>query len=316
MKGKRDAQSGSDPLATVGMCLVGAAAAITSFTELKGLAGHAGWKHYMDLLLPIDIDVYGFTATRIWLNKNSDAELKTHARFHAVMALLASMAGNAINHMLDANALSFGKNIWLLIVAVSLIPPATLGALMHLVTMRSHNNANRAERTEPLPDRAATAPPDNRATTPRTVPATAPGPAGTVGPDRATTAPEPRQRTEPTAPQTAPAARPTVSPTAPEPQGTALGDRANRTKTEPDSEATAPTVKRGGRPSKEVLAKAHQIYREHHNRSVILTDRVLEAKVNEAFGVTSDSDQKVIGRRACARVIEDERQQMRTERTG
>jgi outer membrane biosynthesis protein TonB len=215
--------------------------------------------------------------------------------------------------MMDAGAISLGSKMWLLICAVSLIPPATLGALMHLVTLRSARANETSAQCAPMPDHTATVPAVNRAGGREPRHTTEPPLAGAVRPNQAATEPLPSQRTEPTVPPTAPRPQvtvpPAVPPAEPRPQPTPEADRADRT-TEPDWEKTVPKVKRGGRPAKAVLDKARKIYCEQHRRGVILTDRVLEAAVNEAF------DEKVIGRRACARVISEERQKMRTEKAG
>lgn len=131
-----------DWLTTAGLWVVGASTVIASFSALAGLAVAAGWDWRMSILLPATVDVYGVTSTRIWLSPASSSEVRSHARFHALAALVLSMGGNAVNHAIEAHALVLGRHLWLLVVAVSLVPPAALGSLMHLIAVRSrHRNS-------------------------------------------------------------------------------------------------------------------------------------------------------------------------------
>lgn len=126
----------------ISLTIVGASAAVTSFSAQADLAGKAGWPDWMSWLLPATDDVYGVAATRIWLSSNSSDEVRKHARAHAAGALLLSMAGNAMDHALSKGALRLGSSLWLLVVAVSLVPPIALGALMHLVTLRGRDQVS------------------------------------------------------------------------------------------------------------------------------------------------------------------------------
>jgi hypothetical protein len=125
---------------TIGsLTIVGVAAAVTSFSAQADLATVAGWPDWMSWLLPATDDVYGVAATRMWLAADSSDELRRHARAHAAGALILSMAGNAMDHALNKGAIHLGSHLWLLVVAVSLVPPIALGALMHLVTLRGRD---------------------------------------------------------------------------------------------------------------------------------------------------------------------------------
>jgi hypothetical protein len=126
-----------DWLTAAGLTIVGTSTVVASFSALAGLAVSAGWNPWMSILLPATVDVYGVTATRIWLSADSSSEVRSHARTHALAALVVSMGGNAVNHAIEAHAFVLGHRLWLLVVAVSLVPPAALGALMHLVAIRA-----------------------------------------------------------------------------------------------------------------------------------------------------------------------------------
>jgi hypothetical protein len=295
-----------DPIVVVGVTVVAISAATTSFTSLSDLAHAAGWPTGLTYLLPATVDVYGVVATRIATSPDAGARVKKHASFHAGVALALSMTGNAISHSLDAKAFVLGSAVWLLVVAVSLVPPVALGALMHLLALRRHGvdepavvaetkpsgvrNANRAigRATKPLPDRT---------TTPRTEPVTKPlrvGPVAATEPDRAT---QPSHATEPL--------------TRPAGVGTVATEPADRATPEPDSsDLVSAEKKAGGRPPREARKRAVEIYQEHHRRNILLNDRSLMKLVNDEFGG------EVIGRTACATVIRKQREAMRGERTG
>jgi hypothetical protein len=284
---------------TIGsLAIVGASAAITSFSAQADLAAQAGWPGLMSWLLPATDDVYGIAATRIWLSASSGPELKKHARAHAFAALLLSMAGNAMDHALKSGALKMGPYLWLLVVAVSLVPPIALGALMHLVTLRGRTEAVPADVTvpaKPLPDRA---------TEPRTVPSAKPAPGGSVQPSRAITVPAPSQATVPTVPPTKPLTEPaktaTVPSTEPVPSGTVPGDRANQAITESDSgEQVPPEIRVGVTAPDYVLDAARTIYGNALDNSQKMTDRKLATATRDHFKV----GYPVIGRSACQTII-------------
>jgi hypothetical protein len=273
---------------TIGsLAIVGASAAITSFSAQADLASQAGWPGWMPWLLPATDDVYGVAATRIWLSEESSPEVKKHARAHAFAALLLSMAGNAMDHALKSGALKMGPYLWLLVVAVSLVPPIALGALMHLVTLRGRTEATPAkvaEPTEPLPDRA---------TEPRTVPSVKPSASGSVEANRAITVPAPSRATVPTVPATKPS-------TEPVPSGTVTADRANHATTESDSgEQVPPEIRVGVTAPDYVLDAARAIYGKALDSNQKMTDRKLATATRDHFEV----GYPVIGRSACQTII-------------
>jgi hypothetical protein len=66
-----------DPLSIIGMVAVAGAAAFTSYSGLYGLAHLAGWPGKLAMMLPVTVDAYAMTATRVWL---SPARLTRKAR--------------------------------------------------------------------------------------------------------------------------------------------------------------------------------------------------------------------------------------------
>lgn len=128
---------------TVGM--VASSTVIASFTALAGLGALAGWTKIFDVfgaelpmswLVPLSVDAYGVGAARISTNKaRYSAEVRQHAFWHALAAVLVSVLGNAVYHLIEAKVIVLGTSAWVLIVAVSVIPPIALGGLVHLLGM-------------------------------------------------------------------------------------------------------------------------------------------------------------------------------------
>lgn len=129
-----------------GVSVVAAAAVIASFTAQAGLGRLAGWDAAVTVpglgvdlslswLLPLCVDAYGAVATRITVNATYSPHARRHALIHAVCAVVVSVIGNAIYHALEANVLHLGSSRWVLVVAVSMVPPVALGALAHLMAL-------------------------------------------------------------------------------------------------------------------------------------------------------------------------------------
>jgi hypothetical protein len=217
--------SGGPDLETkAGIVAIAAAAAVTSFAALADLARVSGWRDDLAWCLPITIDLYAAVTTRVWLARSTPPTARAHARAHALAAISTSMVGNAVSHALSYGALRPGAHAWLLVVAVSLVPPAALAGVTHLAALLRQ-------------------PDQDRSTAPSTAPGTAPGTVPTA--DRRGESGPATARPHGSAAPTAPAAEPTApaaGPTAPDRQGAEAAVPA----TEPD---TAPT------PTKVQLAK-------------------------------------------------------------
>jgi hypothetical protein len=71
----------------------------------------------------------------VWLSRATpSASARLRARRNAVLAIAASMAGNAALH---AAAAGDFRVTWPVVVAVSAVPPVTLGLVSHLFVLRS-----------------------------------------------------------------------------------------------------------------------------------------------------------------------------------
>lgn len=128
----------------IGCVLLVALATVTaSFTAQSGLGELAGWTTVfhvfgvevaMSWLLPITVDAYGIAATRIATDKaRYSAEVRRHAFGHALAAVVVSVLGNAMFHLIEAEVIVLGGAAWVLVVAVSVVPPIALGGLAHLL---------------------------------------------------------------------------------------------------------------------------------------------------------------------------------------
>jgi hypothetical protein len=124
-----------DALFATGMTTVGLAAAISSYSGLASLADLAGWNHRLALLLPLTIDAYAMTATRVWLSpKTAGAKARRWAKGNAIGAIATSVAGNGVAHAASAHVFHVA---WPVVVAVSAIPSIVLGLITHLWHLRN-----------------------------------------------------------------------------------------------------------------------------------------------------------------------------------
>lgn len=187
--GRPDSQAGlpdasgatrPDWVTAVGMAGVAAAAIILSFTALSGLGRLAGWGALAPLL-PLTVDAYGLTATRVWLTKRTKSQrVRRFAARNAVGAILASVAGNAVYHAVTAKAVVLGSWTWVMVVMVSAVPPITIGLVSHMIALRSRDREFAAAETasgQETPENvetAPTAPPSKSAPTPTPKSAVAP----------------------------------------------------------------------------------------------------------------------------------------------
>ncbi len=118
-----------------GMAVSATSAAVSSFAGLRGLAVVAGWPVTLAPLLPLTIDAYAMTATRVWLTKSTgSARARRFARTNAVGAICLSLIGNATYHLL-ATGLILAN--WIVIVAVGAVPALVLGLISHLAVLRA-----------------------------------------------------------------------------------------------------------------------------------------------------------------------------------
>ncbi|WFG44366.1 DUF2637 domain-containing protein [Pseudonocardia alni] len=124
------------------LVIVAAAAAVLSFTTLTALAGAVGflpagepfWQQPGTAwLLPVTIDVGAAAGSLVWLSRTGRA--RAFGRALALALLGLSVAGNAVGHALAVADRPHPLVMGLLVVIVSAIPPAVLGAVVHLAML-------------------------------------------------------------------------------------------------------------------------------------------------------------------------------------
>jgi hypothetical protein len=127
-----------DGWVSLGMAVSATAAAVSSFSGLFELAVAAGWAPVMAPLLPLTIDAFAATATRIWLSGAAASNrARRFARICAVSAIALSLAGNATWHLVAAQLVSVN---WMVVLAVGAVPPCVLGLVSHLAVLRTQTD--------------------------------------------------------------------------------------------------------------------------------------------------------------------------------
>lgn len=143
----------------LGIVVVGLAAAILTFTTLRGLAQLVGFRDVLfgvlpsAWLLPVTIDAAGVVAARVWLRRLGPPAAVTFARWLTWACILGSVAGNAGAHVLAEFAIT---PPWWVVVLVTAVPAATLGAVVHLGTLvrtGPETGETEHEQAEPEPAR-------------------------------------------------------------------------------------------------------------------------------------------------------------------
>lgn len=88
----------------------------------------------MAALLPLTIDAYAMSATRVWLaDSTASVKARRFARRNAIGAITASLVGNATYHAVAAGLV---RTSWVVVVAVGAVPPVVLGLVSHLAVLR------------------------------------------------------------------------------------------------------------------------------------------------------------------------------------
>jgi hypothetical protein len=122
-----------------GMAVAATSAALARFTGLRGLAELTGWPDRLAWLLPVTVDAYAMTATRVWLTSSSRSPAaRRFARANATGAIAASVAGNTFYHAVQTGLLDV---TWPMIVTVGAVPAVVLGLTAHLHAIRSRPNS-------------------------------------------------------------------------------------------------------------------------------------------------------------------------------
>lgn len=114
------------------LLVVAVAAAVLSFAALRDLALVCGFAPSLAWLLPVVVDAGAAAGSLVWLGGWSADSARRFARMLALGLLGLSVAANALGHGLAAFALA---PAWWVVVAVSAVAPAVLGAVVHLAVL-------------------------------------------------------------------------------------------------------------------------------------------------------------------------------------
>lgn len=114
------------------LAVVAAAAAVLSFAALRDLALLCGFTPHLAWLLPVTVDAGAAAGSIAWLARWTNTAATAYGRTLALVLLGLSVGGNALGHGLEAYR---SNPHWLVVVGVSAIAPAVLGALVHLVVL-------------------------------------------------------------------------------------------------------------------------------------------------------------------------------------
>jgi hypothetical protein len=134
------------------LAVVACAAAVLSFSALRDLATLCGFSTRLAWLLPVVIDAGAAAGCLIWLGEHDGG--RRFSRSLTWLLLSSSVAGNAVVHGLTAYGL---RPAWWLVVVVSAVAPAVLGAVVHLAVLVGRPGARLID-AEPKGDLAAEAP--------------------------------------------------------------------------------------------------------------------------------------------------------------
>ena len=113
------------------LAIVAVAAAVLSFDALRSLALLAAFAPALAWLLPVVVDAGAASGSLVWLSRPG-GRAEAFGRALALTLLGSSVAGNAVSHGLAAYGL---RPPWWLVVLVSGIAPAVLGAVVHLAVL-------------------------------------------------------------------------------------------------------------------------------------------------------------------------------------
>ncbi|MGH3614941.1 MAG: DUF2637 domain-containing protein [Pseudonocardia sp.] len=114
------------------LLIVAAAAAVLSFSALRDLALVCGFAPWLAWLLPVVVDAGAAAGSLVWLGGWSARSARRFARALALALLGLSVGANALGHGLAAFSLA---PQWWVVVIVSAVAPAVLGAVVHLAVL-------------------------------------------------------------------------------------------------------------------------------------------------------------------------------------
>lgn len=124
------------------LLVVAGAAAVLSFAALRDLALLCGFSRNLGWLLPVVVDAGAAAGSLVWLGGRDAGSARRFARSLALGLLTLSVAANALGHGLAAYRLA---PPWWVVVVVSAIAPAVLGAVVHLAVLVGRPEPPRAE---------------------------------------------------------------------------------------------------------------------------------------------------------------------------
>jgi hypothetical protein len=125
------------------LTVVASASAVLSFAALRDLAILCSFHERLSFLLPLVVDAGAAAGCLVWLSpKDVTTEARRFARTLTFVLLASSVAGNAIVHGLSAYGL---RPHWTLVVAVSGVAPAVLGAVVHLSVLVGRDDSGKTE---------------------------------------------------------------------------------------------------------------------------------------------------------------------------
>ncbi|MDN5861565.1 MAG: DUF2637 domain-containing protein [Pseudonocardia sp.] len=130
------------------LSVVATAAAVLSFSALRDLALTCGFVPQLAWLLPVVVDAGAAAGSLVWLGGHAATAARSFARALAVSLLSLSVAANALGHGLAAFALA---PAWWVIVIVSAVAPAVLGAVVHLAVLVGRPVPGPDPDDEPIP---------------------------------------------------------------------------------------------------------------------------------------------------------------------
>jgi hypothetical protein len=114
------------------LAVVASAAAVLSFSALRDLALLCGFAAELAWLLPVVVDAGAAAGSLVWLGGRAHQMARRFARALALALLGLSVGANALAHGLNAYRLA---PAWWVVVIVSAIAPAVLGAVVHLAVL-------------------------------------------------------------------------------------------------------------------------------------------------------------------------------------
>ncbi len=128
------------------LLVVAGAAAVLSFSALRDLALVCGFASWLAWLLPVVVDAGAAAGSLVWLGGWSARSARQFARALALALLGLSVAANALGHGLEAFRLA---PAWWVVVIVSAIAPAVLGAVVHLAVLVGRTEPDQPDVDEP-----------------------------------------------------------------------------------------------------------------------------------------------------------------------